>query len=312
MKNILVSGSIAYDHIMFFNGRFKESIIPDELENLSISFLAKSREIFYGGCAPNIAYSLRLLGENPIILGVAGNDFDEYRVWLSRNHISTDCIFIDKDNPTAAAYILNDKDQNQISFFSPGASGNPGLCKDLVCCDTFSVDLAILAPGVPERMLSIAEHMIRENIPYLFDPGQAISALSKEYLAIIIDGCIGIIANEYETSLLKEKMRMTFPQITKWAGFFVETLGENGCVLYEGKKQKDISAIKGLQVADVTGCGDTFRSGFLYGYVNEKTLEECCEMACTAASFVIDKTGTQTHNFTKAEFNARLKKSYKD
>jgi len=199
-----------------------------------------------------------------------------------------------------------------FSFFSPAASGNLHFCKDLSCCDLHSVDLAILAPDIPERMLSIAEHMIRENVSYLFDPGQAISALSKEYLGIIIEGCVGIIANEYETSLLEEKMRMTLPQITKWAGFFVKTLGENGCALYEGKKQKNIPAIKGLQVADITGCGDAFRSGFLHGYVDKKSLEDCCKIACVSASFVIDKIGTQTHSFTGDDFTARLKKFYKD
>ncbi len=310
MKNILVSGSIAYDHIMFYKGRFKDSLLPDELENLSVSFLAESRETFFGGCATNIAYTLNLLGEKPLILGVAGNDFDKYRDWLSSNHITSECVQIDKNNPTAAAYILADNTQNQISIFSPGASGSIKLCRDLSCCDLYNVDFAVLAPDIPERMLVIAENLIRDKVPFLFDPGQAISALSKEYLAIIIDGCVGIIANEYETSLLEKKMRMNFLQIMNWAGFYVETLGENGCTIFEGENQIHIPAIGGLHVADVTGCGDAFRAGFTHGYVNGKALKESCEMACTAASFVVGKNGTQTHLFTKEEFSSRLKKFY--
>lgn len=310
MKNILVSGSIAYDHIMFYKGLFKDSLIPEELENLSVSFLAESRETFFGGCAPNIAYTLSLLGEKPLILGVAGNDFEDYKSWLISNHISTECIQIDDANPTAAAYILTDNAHNQISIFSPSASSSLELCRDLSCCDLTIVDFAVLAPNVPNKMLTIAENLIRNNIPFIFDPGQAISALSKEYLAIIIEGCIGILANEYETSLLEEKLRMNFAQIAKWAGFYVETLGKNGCTVFEGKNQIDIPAVGGLQVVDVTGCGDAFRSGFVYGYINGKSLKESCEMACTAASFVIGKTGTQTHYFTMEEFNSRLKKFY--
>ena len=156
---------------------------------------------------------------------------------MSSNHITSECVQIDKNNPTAAAYILADNTQNQISIFSPGASGSIKLCRDLSCCDLYNVDFAVLAPDIPERMLVIAENLIRDKVPFLFDPGQAISALSKEYLAIIIDGCVGIIANEYETSLLEKKMRMNFSQIMNWAGFYVETLGENGCTIFEGEKQ---------------------------------------------------------------------------
>lgn len=311
MKNILVSGSIAYDHIMFFNGEFKDSLIPEELKNLSVSFLAESRETYYGGCAPNIAYTMRLLGGHPLIFGVAGNDFDKYKDWLSRNHLSTECVIIDKDNATAAAFILTDNNQNQISIFSPVKMSDTFFRDKIHRCDAAKIHSAILAPDTPKRMLAVAESLQKENIPYLFDPGQAISALSKEYLAIIIDGCSGIIANEYETSLMQEKMRMNLDQITKWAGFYVETLGENGCTVFQEDKHTHIPAIGGLQIVDVTGCGDAFRAGFLYGFTNGKSLEESCKIACTAASFVIDKTGTQTHTFDKKEFNVRLKKFYK-
>jgi adenosine kinase len=310
MKNILVSGSIAYDHIMFHKGKFENSLIPEEFGNLSVSFLADSREKFFGGCATNIAYTLSLLGESPIILGIAGNDFDEYKNWLKRNQISTKCIQIDNESPTAAAYILADNEHNQISIFSPGASNSAKFRGDFSCCDLPTIDFAVLAPNVPDKMLAIAEHLIREKIPFIFDPGQAISALSKEYLAIIIEGCEGILANEYETSLLEEKMRMNFDQITNWAGFYIETLGENGCTIFESGKQTDVPAVGGLQIEDVTGCGDAFRSGFVHGYIDGKSLKESCEMACTAASFVVGKRGTQTHSFTKEEFDSRLKEFY--
>ncbi len=310
MKNILVIGSIAYDHIMEFNGVFKDSIIPEELEHLSVSFLAKSHEVNFGGCSCNIAYTLKLLGEKPHIVGVCGNDFDTYQKWLKKNRISLDCIQKDDKNPTAAAYILDDKRQNQITIFSPGAMANQKLCYDFSDCDLSKIDLAVVAPDVPARMLALSENLIKKGIKYVFDPGQAISALSKEYLALIIDGSIGVIANEYEGNLLEEKLCMKPLHFAKWAGFYIKTYGEDGCVYYDNRKHRRIPAVKGLQVIDVTGCGDAFRSGFLHGYASEKSLEDCCKYGNAAASFVIDKMGTQTHSFTYKDFLNRLKKFY--
>jgi adenosine kinase len=310
MKNILITGSIAYDHIMFFDGEFKDSLLPEDLDHLSVAFSSKSHDVYFGGCAPNIAYTLQLLGEKPYISGVAGNDFDKYRDWLARNKISTECIVVDSENPCAAAYILNDKSQNQITIFSAGAMNNSKICKNLTHCDVTIIDLAVVAPDLPKRMVSTAENLNKFNIPYIFDPGQAISSMSKEYLALIIDGCIGIITNSYEASLLEEKLVMNVSQIANWAGFYIKTLGDEGCCYYKDGKNPIISAVKGLQVADVTGCGDAFRAGFVHAYVNGKDIENCCKFANVAASFVIDKMGTQTHFFMYDEFEKRLRMFY--
>ncbi len=310
MKNILITGSIAYDNIMFFDGEFKDSIILKNIDHLSISFLAKSRKTFFGGCAPNIAYTLSLLQEKPLIVGIAGYDFTEYEKWLSKNKISTKNIIIDQNNPTAAAYILDDKNQNQITIFSPGSMNNLKVCKDLKHCDLQKIDLAIISPDLPDRMISMAKDLKKNNIPYIFDPGQALSSLSKKDLIFIANGAKGIIANEYETSLLEKILRMPIEKIADLTLFFVVTLGEKGCIYYHKNIRKKIPAIKGLKIKDVTGCGDAFRSGFLHAYVHDKSLEDCCKIANTVASFVIETIGTQNHKFTYSEFIFRLKEFY--
>lgn len=310
MKNILIIGSIAYDNIMFFDGEFKDSIILKDIDHLSISFLAKSRKTFFGGCSPNITYTLSLLKENPLIVGTAGYDFMEYEKWLSKKKISTKNIIIDRNNPTAAAYILNDKNQNQITIFSPGSMNNAKICKDIEHCDLKKIDFAIISPDLPSRMISMAKSLKKNKIPYIFDPGQALSSLSKKDLISIANGAKGIISNEYEASLLEKILHMPVEQIANLTSFFVITLGEKGCIYYKGDIHKKIPAIRGLKVKDVTGCGDAFRSGFLHAYVNNKSLDDCCKIANTAASFVIETIGTQNHSFTFQQFLSRLKKFY--
>jgi adenosine kinase len=310
MKNILVIGSIAYDHIMSFNGSFKDDILAGSLEHLSLSFLANSRKTFFGGCSANISYSLRLLGDNPLIFGVLGSDYAEYIKWLSSNDIETKHIEIDKQSLSAAAFILSDENQNQISIFSPGAMGNLELAASLDSVDLAEIDLVILAPDVPQRMIKIAEHLISKKIPYVFDPGQAVTGLSKEYLTIIISGCSGIIANEYEIDLLSTKLKVPLNHLVNWVDFLIETVGEEGSYIFEGGKKTHIPAIGGIQAVDVTGCGDAFRAGFLHSYSRGMDLATCCKYGSTVASFVIDQVGTQTHEFSYKDFKARLRRFY--
>ncbi|MBD3360667.1 carbohydrate kinase family protein [Candidatus Peregrinibacteria bacterium] len=310
MKSIIVTGPIVYDYIMSFDGFFKDSIISEELDHLSISFQTESSINYFGGCGPNIAYTLKLLGENPLIFSVAGNDFDRYKAWLEKNDISIEYISIDNDNPTTAAYILNDKNQNQISIFSSGAAKNLALCNSLNDFDIDSVHMAIIAPDIPDRMASLAQECIEREVPYIFDPGQAITALSKEYLNLMIKCCLGLIVNKYEASMLKAKLGMPLMQIAKRAGFLIVTLGEKGCEIYQKDIRKIIPAVPGIKTADITGGGDAFRAGFIHGFAEGKSMIECCQMANTSASFAVTVFGTQEHHFTYDNFRKRLKKYY--
>lgn len=310
MKKILVTGSIAYDHIMFFDGEFKDSIIPEELDHLSVSFLAKSRNIYFGGCSCNIAYSLKLLNENPEIVGVAGDDFTEYSKWLLLNKISTSRITIDKNNLTPAAYILNDKKQRQITIFSPAAMQNPKLGMKLNKIDRKSVACAIISADLPLRMKNLSKLFVKNKIPYIFDPGQALPILKKEDLLFMIKNSMGVMINEYEADLICKILDTSIEKLLKYIKFFIKTLGEKGVIVYWKDKNFLVKAIPNLKVADITGCGDAFRAGFLHGYVNELPLKRCLEIANTTASFVVEKLGTQNHRFDLKKFNDRLVKYY--
>lgn len=311
MKNIVLTGSIAFDSIMNFDGLFKDSLIEGDLDRLSVSFLAPNREFFYGGCAGNIAYAVKLLGESPLLVGVAGNDFKDYKKFLEKHRISTKCIEICKDSPTAAAYILTDNDQNQISIFSPGAMSNMDLCMDLCSCkDAKNAFCAMVSPGIPDRMISLAQSCIDSNIPFLFDPGQAIAALNSDSLALLIDCCWGLVTNEYEASLLEEKLSLPIRSIASKAGFLIVTTGKNGCSVYQNGLCTNIPSVPDLDVLDVTGAGDAFRAGLLHGLKSGVDLNRSCEIANTAASFAVSVRGTQTYKFTISEFEERLNEFY--
>ena len=310
MKNIILTGSIAFDHLMKYNGLFKDSLIDGELDKLSISFLAQDRQVYNGGCAANIAYALNLLNESPVITGVAGNDFDGYKKLLENRGISTESIAVSKNNPTAAAFILTDTDQNQISIFSPGAMSDLDLCMSLDDCMCENTFCALISPGMPERMLSLAQSCIDLKIPFIFDPGQAISALGADSLGLLIDCCWGMVTNHYELELLESKLSLSRRQISAKAGFMVVTRGKDGCDIYREGATQHIESVPDLSVVDITGAGDAFRAGLLHGLNDGTNLKRACEIASTIASYSVVTSGTQNFEFTTTEFNDRLIEVY--
>lgn len=309
MKKILITGSIAYDHLMTFDGKMKDFLLKNA-ENFSVSFQTKNEELFFGGCAGNIAYTSRLLGDAPYIISIAGNDFDKYKAWLSENDISCNFIHVNKMRGTACAYILTDKGDSQLAIFSVGAMQDISELSHFDFNKLPKIDYAVISPGFPYSMLYFAQSCIEKKIPYLFDPGQNITALSVDTLGSLIDMSNGFIANEYEVDVIAKILSMPFYKIAKRIPFMVRTMGENGAEVYEEGKMIHVPAVKNLDIRDVTGCGDAFRSGFIHGLVDGKSLERACQMGHTTASFVVEKKGTQRHKFTLEEFNARLKKHY--
>jgi len=311
MANILVAGSIAYDHLMTFDGAFKDSILTEkDLTHLSVSFLAKTEDFYWGGCSPNIAYGLALLEDKPAVIGVAGSDFTKYRKWLESNHINTDLVDIDEENVTAAAYILTDKNQGQIAIFYPGAINNIKKGVSLHQNNHSGIWYAIVSPELPLRMNYWASYFKSLKIPYIFDPGQAIPAMSKEQMLKIIDGADGMIFNEYEAVMIEEKTGLKLPDLAKKMRFVIRTLGADGCECHEGENIYNIPAIKDVKVVDSTGCGDSFRSGFIHGITNGFSIKRACEMGVTTSSFAIEVKGTQNHSYTPDSFNSRLIKHF--
>jgi len=309
-QRIIVSGSIAYDHIMLFDGSFKDYILPEELDNLSVSFLTKDRDLYFGGCSTNIAYNLKLLNEDPDVYGVAGDDFARYAAWLEKNGISTEHIAIDDTKPTAAAYIITDGGQRQIAAFSPAAMESHDLCEKLEKFDLEKYYCAMITPDMPDRMVNLAQECMEHSLPYMFDPGQAITALSPEYLELMINGSLGVIVNEYESDLLERRLRKSIEKIAYQAGFLIVTLGKNGARVLNNNKSEEIPAVDISNVVDVTGCGDAFRAGFVHGLKTGKGLKDCCQMGNTAASFAIEHGGTQNHSYKYEEFTNRLEETY--
>ncbi len=300
MKKIIVTGSLAYDNLMTFEGEFSQSLIAGELGNLSVSFLASGHAHGFGGCAGNIAYNLRLLDLEPVVLGVAGADFERYGKWLKQNGISTNNIFIDRVKNTAAAYVLSDSKQNQIAIFSPGAMDNYQDGMKLTAMNFSDVACAIIAPEPPKRMVHFGRYFKNIGVPFIFDPGQAIPALQRDEIIDLMRNSVGMIVNDYELEMVKQKIGMDMNE----NGFLVITTGEKGCELIEKKDKADgyehmfVPAVRGVKVVDVTGCGDAFRAGFLSGYVNGLGLRESCERGNRVAAFALEKMGAQGHHFT--------------
>lgn len=312
MKKIIITGSIAYDHLMTFDGVLADSIIPEKIKNLSLSFQSNTHDVHFGGCAANIAYNLKLLGDDPYIFSIAGKDFEYYKEWLKKHKIKHKYIAVDKTDFTAAAYILTDNNQNQLTFFSVGALQNQSKCGDLDFSekDLKNVSYAIISPGSPYSMLYFAQSCMERNIPYIFDPGQGLPTLSPDTILNILDGSDGVILNRYESDLMSKKLNMTIDRISKRTKFLVQTLGRDGAKLYYAGSEKSFPAITDIKVIDATGCGDAFRSGFIHGLATSESFERACEMGNTAASFVLSSQGTQNHSFTPIGFKKRLNKYY--
>lgn len=309
-NKVIVCGSIAYDDIMFFDGKFSDSLMKENLDNLSVSFLAGDRNKYFGGCSMNIAYSLKLLGMTPTVVGAAGNDFDEYAKWFKENGISTDYIAIDDDRPCACAFILNDNAQSQIAVFSPSAMGNKNLAMNFDGVDLDGASYAIIGPDLPDRMVSLSKACLKADVKYIFDPGQAMPALSDEQLENLVADAFGLILNDYESELLSKRLGKSLDDLSHGLSFLLKTLGENGVQVFSAEGSYTVPAITGLNVVEVTGCGDAFRSGFIAGLLSNSGLKRACEMGCVSASYVLEMMGTQKHHFTRDEFDARLIKHY--
>ncbi|MEW6114549.1 MAG: carbohydrate kinase family protein [Thermodesulfobacteriota bacterium] len=297
---IFVSGSLAYDRIMDFPERFSDHILPDKIHVLNVCFLVNGMEERFGGTAGNIAYSLTLLGERPLILACAGKDFSEYGEWLKSRGLSLDGIRIIPEEFTASAYITTDKADNQITGFNPGAMKHPSL---------FSIDganpadtLAIVAPGNVEDMQSYTAWYQQKQIPYIFDPGQQVPVLSSENLSSMITGSIMLISNDYELEMIKRSTELSLSQILERCGAVITTLGDKGSVVRTKESEVEIPAVRTSQVLDPTGAGDAYRAGLIKGLATGKDLVSSARMGSVSASFSVACQGTQCHLFSENDF----------
>lgn len=307
---IVLTGSIAYDYLMTFPGRFRDHILPDKLDHLSLSFLVDHMIRRRGGVAANIAYTMALLEEHPIVMATVGEDFEEYRAWLSYHGVDTSGIRVVLGLFTASFFVNTDETGAQIATFYTGAMSRAG---DLRFADLPLIpSLAVISPNDPRAMIGYAEECRQLAIPAIFDPSQQTVRLSADDLCAGIQGCQALFVNDYEFALIQDKTRLDLSVLRKNAGFIVVTCGEKGAEIYTEDREIHIPAVPPSSTADPTGVGDAFRAGFLKGYVHNLSLETCGRMGALAATYCLENEGTQGHHFTLVEFVSRFRQHFRD
>lgn len=305
---VLVTGSIAFDYLMQFSGQFSDYLIPEKLETISVSFLVHSLKKQWGGCAGNIAYSLALLGERPILVATAGKDFGDYRAFLERIGVDTSGVRVFQEEFTASFFANTDTKGNQICSFYTGAMrfAKSHSIDSFLSENTF----VIISPNDPEAMVLHVNTCQAKNIPYLYDPGQQIVCLEPEDLISGIQGAKVVIVNEYEFELLKKKTGLTETQLVDSASVLVVTLGENGSLVWTKEGKLKIPIAKPLRVVDPTGVGDAFRAGLMKGILLGLDWDIVARMGSVAAVYVIETEGPQTHHYTLSEFYQRYEENF--
>ncbi len=303
---IVVTGSLAYDYIMDFPGHFKDHILPDKAHMLTVSFLVDSMRRMRGGVAGNIAYSLALLGERPLVVASAGQDFGEYREWMERQGIDTSGIVEIGDDFTASCFINTDKSNNQIVAFYAGAMVQ---AKNLSLLDLglTADDLVVISPTDPEAMSRYADECRQLRVPFLFDPGKQTPRLEGEQILAGMTGASVLIGNDYEFAMLAQKTGRTEEELISAAPLTVVTRGEQGSTIYaetDGQEVK-IPIAPVTDVVDPTGAGDAYIAGLVFGLARRFPLEVVGRIAALTAAYVIEQRGCQEHHFTPAEFAKR-------
>lgn len=307
---IVLTGSIAYDYLMTFPGYFRDHIVPERLDSISLSFLVDHMVRQRGGIAPNIAYTMALLGERPIVFGSAGEDFDDYRKWLERHQIDTSFIRIVPGVFTASFFANTDLANNQICSFYTGAMAH---ARDMSLKSLNGQPrLVVISPNDPLAMNRYVEECKELGIPYLYDPSQQIVRSSSDELRHGVDGAYSLFVNEYEWELLQKHTGFSREFILDQIPLVVITLGAKGAVIYHKGDQVPVPAVPVDQIVDPTGVGDAFRGGFLRGWLLGLDLQICGMMGSLAAAYCLEQRGTQSHSFTPQEFVARFRKHFDD
>ena len=304
---IIITGSIAFDYLMSFPGRFTDHILPEHLSRVSLSFLVDSMDKRRGGCAPNIAYTLALLGERPALMATAGRDFDDYRAWLEAAGVDTSLVKQVADKFTASFFCSTDCDNNQIASFYTGAMAHAG---ELSFRTVGPVDLVTISPNDPGAMTQYAEECRTTGIPFMFDPGQQCARMSGPEIADGIAGAAVLICNDYEYAIIRDKTGLDEAAILALAGTLVVTRGEHGSTVISAGERADVPAVAPFQLVDPTGVGDAYRAGFIKGMALGAEPEVCARLGSVAATYALEHLGGQSHAYTPAEFEERYRRHF--
>lgn len=303
----LICGSIAYDNIMVFPDSFKNHILPEQIHILNVAFLVPELRREFGGCALNIAYNLKLLGEDPLPMGTAGSDFAPYRDWLDHCSIRQDHIRVLDDVFTAQAFITTDLDDNQITAFHPGAMNYSHLNRVAEAAD---VTIATISPDGREGMVAHAEELAAANVPFIFDPGQGLPMFGGEELRRFIDLATWVTVNDYEWQLLKERTGWDVADLRTRVDALIVTRGDKGSQIHTSTDDVEIPPALPASVVDPTGCGDAYRAGLLYGLMRGCAWKTTGRIASLMGAIKIESHGTQNHHFTRSEFARRYRECF--
>ena len=305
--NIVVTGSIAYDYLMSFPGSFTEHFLPEHMHRVSLSFLVDTMDKRRGGCAPNIAYTLALLGERPLLMATAGDDFNEYRQWLEAAGVDTSLVLQIEGKFCASFFCSTDQANNQIASFYVGAMADAG---ELSFRTVEDCGFAIVSPNDPGAMVQYAEECRTLGIPFIFDPGQQCTRMSGPELLDGLKGARIVICNDYEFELLRQKTGLDEAGVLAEAAVLIVTRGEHGSSVITSEGRVDVPAVTPSRIVDPTGVGDAFRGGLLKGLALGLPYTDCARLGSVAATYALEHLGGQSHAYTWDEFKARYEEHF--
>ena len=301
---VAITGSMAFDHIMTFSDSFTNYILPDQLERLSVSFLVDSMRKERGGVAGNIAYTMSLLGESPLLMAAVGPDAADYIADLAKRGVDTSAVLYLDDVLTASFFVSTDQQNRQIANFFIGAMGRSGEISFYNYRD-HNIDLAVISPNLPEAMVQYAQECVDLHIPYLYDPSQQIPLLSADDLIEGVEGAHILMLNDYELEMLKERTGLCQDDILGMSDVLIVTRAQEGSSIYAEGEEYHIPAIPTERVADPTGAGDAYRGGLLTALQRGLGWLEAGQVGALTALYALEEVGTQRHSYTRQEFLQR-------
>ena len=306
---ILICGSMAFDTICVFQGKFGEHIVPEATHKISVSFMVDQMRREFGGCAGNVAYSLKLIGGAPVICATIGNDASGYRDRMQTLGIGLDALTTVPDAFTAQAYIMTDLDDNQITSFHAGAMYQSQL-NDVTAID--NIALGIVSPDGRDGMFRHARGFASKKIPFIFDPGQAMPAFSGDEIVELIGLADYLTVNDYEAEMIAQKTGRSIESFAPGLKALIVTLGAQGSRIHTEGRSIDVPVVPATALVDPTGCGDAFRAGLLYGIAHQWSVEKACKLGSLLGSIKISERGGQNHQLSEAQLRERFVATWKE
>ena len=309
---IAITGSIATDHLMTFDGLFADSLVVEQLDKISLSFLTQDLQVRRGGVAANIAFGMANLGQRPVLVGAVGEDFTDYRSWLERHGVDCGSVHYSESQHTARFICTTDRDMAQIATFYAGAMAEARVIELApVAARVGGLDLVVVGANDPEAMLRHSDECRSRGIPFAADPSQQLAFCDGETIARLVDGAEYLFTNEYESHLACQKTGWSEDELAERVRVQVKTRGKHGVTIrVRGEEPIDVGIAREVRKADPTGVGDAFRAGFLTGLANGLALRRCAELGSMLATYVIETVGTQEYELGKRRFLERLTEAY--